>query len=394
MLDLGLVVRHVESEVRTTGENFDLYPAPNAPEAAQTKQTIHQTYVRGEARLDLMGGRFANVFGVGYTDDETVIQGPDDGFGRPAPTFDFGDRLKVDWRGTIQLAKGETLVLGAEDRRERVFDAPGDFSDSDAAGFAELQSTPLRNLSFAASLRYDSDDRFGDKLTWRIAPAYTIAATGTLLRASYGTGFKAPTLTQLFVSFPAFDFFANPNLKAETSEGYDAGFEQPFLGGKLRLGATGFHERIRNLIEDNETFTSYANIGRATTYGAETFVAIAPSRRLSLGSTTPISSRGTTSPARSSFAGRRPRSTERRSGGRRTGSPFLRRASMSARGWTGTATSRSRASPPAPTPCSAWPANMRSPAASLCSAGSITFWTAATRTRPGSSDRNSGRSRG
>ena len=282
ILDLGLVVRHVDSRLRTTGENYDLYPAPDIPDAAQTEQNVHQTYVRGEARLNLFGDRFTNVFGLGFTDDETVIQAPDDGFGPPAPTLDFGDRLKFDWRGVVQLTRGETLVLGAEDRRERVFDTPGDYADTDRAGYAELQSAPLRNLSVAASLRYDSDDRFGDKLTWRIAPAYTIPATGTLLRASYGTGFKAPTLTQLFVSFPSFDFFANPNLKPETSEGFDAGFEQPFAGGKLRIGATGFHERIRNLIEDNETFTSYENIGRATTYGAETFVAIEPSRQVSL----------------------------------------------------------------------------------------------------------------
>ena len=91
---------------------------------------------------------------------------------------------------------------------------PSTREDTERAGYAELQSNPLKDLNIAVSARYDSDDRFGDKLTWRVAPAYTIAATGTLLKASYGTGFKAPTLTQLFVSFPSFDFFANPNLQA------------------------------------------------------------------------------------------------------------------------------------------------------------------------------------
>ena len=55
---------------------------------------------------------------------------------------------------------------------------------------------------------------------------------GTRLKASVGTGFKAPTLADLFQNFPSFGFFANPNLKPETSTGYDAGFEQA-LGGRI-----------------------------------------------------------------------------------------------------------------------------------------------------------------
>jgi hypothetical protein len=35
------------------------------------------------------------------------------------------------------------------------------------------------------------------------------------------TGFKPPTLAQLFQNFPSFNFFGNPNLKPETSIGYD-----------------------------------------------------------------------------------------------------------------------------------------------------------------------------
>jgi vitamin B12 transporter len=47
---------------------------------------------------------------------------------------------------------------------------------------------------------------------------------------------KAPTLNQLFVNFPAFFFFANPNLKPEESVGYDAGFEQPLFNDRVRSG--------------------------------------------------------------------------------------------------------------------------------------------------------------
>src|SRR5262249_31651983 len=112
--------------------------------------------------------------------------------------------------------------------------------------------------------------------TFRVAPAYLIPETGSKLKGSVGTGFKAPTLDQLYDSFPAFGFFANPNLKPETSLGYDFGFEQSLWGKQVEFGATYFHNDISNLIQINNTFTTFVNIGQATTYGAETFLSYTP----------------------------------------------------------------------------------------------------------------------
>jgi len=89
------------------------------------------------------------------------------------------------------------------------------------------------------------------KVTYRFAPEYLIADTGTKIKGSVGTGFKAPTLSQLFQSFPDFFFFANPNLRPETDLGWDAGFEQPLFHNSLRFGMTYFRINIKDLIEDN-----------------------------------------------------------------------------------------------------------------------------------------------
>lgn len=281
-VSLTLVARYVDDDLRFSGENYDLYPAPDAPDSVQTVQKSRQLFTRAEARLNLLDGRLTNVLGVGYTDYRTTTQAPDDGYGPPAPVLAAGNRIKADYVGTLALGGENALVFGAEDNEDRLLASPVDGRDGARAGFAELQLHPLAGLSAAASVRYDADDRFGDYTTWRIAPTYVVPATGTQLKATYGTGFKAPTLTQLFVSYPSFDFFANPNLRPETSEGYDVGFEQPLAGNRLRFGATWFHTVIRNLIEDNEDFTSYANIGRATTYGVESFAQAAVSSRLTV----------------------------------------------------------------------------------------------------------------
>jgi vitamin B12 transporter len=99
--------------------------------------------------------------------------------------------------------------------------------------------------------------------------------TETVLKGSYGTGFKPPTLSQLYVDFPAFGFFGNPNLKPEESAGYDIGFEQPLFDNLIRVGATYYQNNITDLIDINETGTSWTNIGRAKTYGCEAFSSFA-----------------------------------------------------------------------------------------------------------------------
>jgi vitamin B12 transporter len=131
-----------------------------------------------------------------------------------------------------------------------------------------------------------SYSQFGDKVTFRVAPAYVIAETGTKLKASFGSGFKAPTLEQQYQSFPAFYFFANPNLKPESSLGYDLGIEQLLLGDTLRLGVTVFRNNIKDLIADSTDQTTFVtteiNVGRAITQGVESFISYRPSSSLTL----------------------------------------------------------------------------------------------------------------
>ena len=130
------------------------------------------------------------------------------------------------------------------------------------------------------ALRYDDNTWFGSKVTYRFAPAYLLKETGTKFKGSIGTGFKPPTLSEMFQSFPDFGFFANPNLRPETNLGWDVGFEQAAVRDQLVFGATYFHNNITNLIETDAT--SYLNIGRAVTDGVESFVAYRPFSTLTL----------------------------------------------------------------------------------------------------------------
>jgi vitamin B12 transporter len=195
------------------------------------------------------------------------------------PIPSSGDRIKLDWQGHVAIADGETVVLGAETGRDAIH-VPLSAGITTNAGYGELQSSlpgVLEGVDFynSASVRYDDNSRYGSRTTWHVAPVLAVTATDTRLHASYGTGFKAPSLEQLFESFPAFFFFANPNLKPETSAGYDVGFDQTLFG--VTGGVTWFHNDIKNLIEtDPVTFSTDVNIGRARTQGLETYLAWQP----------------------------------------------------------------------------------------------------------------------
>ena len=274
-LDVGLVARYTDSHLRLTGENENNFPA-DFPDSAQSANDTRQYYTRATGHLKTFDGGLEQTLGIAFSDIKSFQASPD------FPESDFsGERVKLDWQGNIRLGAGENLVLGAEHQRDAMT-APLSAAITIVSGYAEIQSSFGAGLFDTLSVRYDDNDRFGGVYTYRWAPAYVIQDTGTKLKASIGTGFKAPTLSELFQSFPSFYFFANPNLKPESSLGYDVGFEQGVRDDKIRFGLTYFRNDIKNLIADNAAFTMDVNVGRAVTQGIESFVAYQPAEQFTV----------------------------------------------------------------------------------------------------------------
>jgi vitamin B12 transporter len=263
--ELGLVARYTDSHLRLTAENYATFPA--FPDSAQSANDTHQFYTRATGHLTSFGGTLEQTLGLAYSKIKSFETSP----ASPESDF-FGERVKLDWQGNVRLAAEEKLVLGAEHQRDEMA-VPISAATTIDSGYLELQSSFSDAVFSTLSVRYDANDRFGGKFTYRVAPAYVIQEAGTKFKASVGTAFKAPTLSQMFQNFPGFNFFGNPNLKPESSLGYDLGFEQVFAGGSVRFGATYFRNDIKNLIASNTDFTSLANVGRAVTDGVESFIA-------------------------------------------------------------------------------------------------------------------------
>jgi len=303
-LAVNFVARYTDAKLGFTGEDFRLFPL-DFPEALQSTQRNHNFYSRGEAVWSLFDDRFKNYFGVNYTNqwDWTLNPNPDFFFASPLvspPITNLGERIKFDWRGEARLIPGQTVVLGLEHQSESLrTDSTGTVDSSfnftqttttaktgNKAGYVELQSEFAKRFFLVSNVRYDDNQSFGPHTTWRLAPAFIVPGTNTKLKGSYGTGFKAPTLTQLYVNNPSFNAVANPNLRPETSKGYDFGFEQPLFHDRVNFGVTYFHNDIKNLINNVFNLSSfsftYVNVGAATTYGTETFASIAVTDQLKL----------------------------------------------------------------------------------------------------------------
>lgn len=111
------------------------------------------------------------------------------------------------------------------------------------------------------AVRRDEHESFGGEwspsagMSWAISPS-------ARLRFSYGEGFRAPSLGELF-----FPFSGNPDLQPEVSRSYEAGID--VRSGDWTLDVALFDQRVEDLIQfDNVTFTN-VNIGRAESHGAE-----------------------------------------------------------------------------------------------------------------------------
>src|SRR5262249_40692936 len=121
-------------------------------------------------------------------------------------------------------------------------------SVNDYAVTLEDRQQLFDSLYLTASGRWDHHELFGDAITERVAAAYEFAPTATRLHGTFGTGFKAPSVLQLYDPRSG-----NPGLQPERSRSFDAGFDQALFSGALSVGATFFSTQIERLI----TFESF-----------------------------------------------------------------------------------------------------------------------------------------
>ena len=170
--------------------------------------------------------------------------------------FPFRSRIettsnRIEWQHNIRVGKPLLLTAGYQFREQR-----GDNRDlltnttvfenksvSSHAGFGEAQLNLWDRVFGTAGIRQDEYNVFGSATTYRVTGGYLVKETGTKLRGSYATGFRAPTINQLF--YPG---FGNPNLKPEKNQAFDVALEQTLPNDRGSISVGYFWTRYRNLI--------------------------------------------------------------------------------------------------------------------------------------------------
>ncbi|MDX1564531.1 MAG: TonB-dependent receptor [Phycisphaeraceae bacterium] len=248
--ELGVLAYHVDSRTEfddSTGDNL-----VNNTDARQSFLKI--------APRAYLGPGWTSTLNLTLADQRRTTTSF--GFGITSVSDFRSTAYDIDWQNDLELGRDHLLTVGLVQRKEN--------ADTDNPTFASffdekrtVRSVYLEDqiglgrdaqgrslLELTAGIRVDDYSDFGSATTYTLAARHTHHPTGTTFHGSYGTGFEAPSLFELFDGFSG-----NPNLQPEESRGWDAGVDQQF-GPDLTAGITYIQTDIRNPLDfDTTTFT-------------------------------------------------------------------------------------------------------------------------------------------
>ena len=177
------------------------------------------------------------------------------------------DRTVLSTDHTIALNRCHSILAGA-------FFEHNDFSNTIGSDIGQerfgmhlgWQWAPIESIVTDAVVRWEDYADFDDQITWRAGASWQ-ALENTRLRAGLGRAFRTPTFLDLYgTAFGA----GNPNLKAETSLGWDIGIEQG-IAENHALSVTWFANSIEDQVRSFPT--PPVNIsGDTPTRGLETAI--------------------------------------------------------------------------------------------------------------------------
>jgi vitamin B12 transporter len=263
---IGLDLRAYYAHSRVA---LDGFPPPNFALADDAEySTTQELYGYAGVHADLADGRFKNRVAFTIADINRDNFDPTVG---TAPSFiGRGRSQRYEYQGDFKVVDQLRLVAGAEHEDTRFNDGSTFASTGVTSFYGEAIVTPLRRLTVTGGIRHDQHRAYGGHTTFG-ADAVLALDGGTTIRASYGEGFKAPTLYQLYAPFYGFK-----DLKPETARNYDAGVSQRFLGGKGTVGVTYFHRDTTNQIDFDLGPFAYRNIARTRAEGVEAELTLRP----------------------------------------------------------------------------------------------------------------------
>ncbi len=276
---LGVTPAHnfaIEAIYRRTQAKSDLDNTGDDDPNYITTDTSN--FLRTQMQLSLFSDKWNQRIGFSLTNIERGDRNDiDTAHPKSSSLSSFSGRMyKFDWQNNFNIHRTSALTLGLETEEEN---GKSDYSSQSAygpytstfieksartTGFYALDQIKLWGAWFTTvGVRVDDHTKFGTQSTYHLASAYVFERAGTKIKGSYGTGFKAPSLYQLYSSY------GDQNLKPEESTGWDIGIEQSFIGEKLKGDFAYFNNDFENMVDYNAATYRYSNVAKAKSHGVE-----------------------------------------------------------------------------------------------------------------------------
>jgi vitamin B12 transporter len=165
-------------------------------------------------------------------------------------------------RRFVTGAVTQRVIVAADTERESFHardTAFGGFTDQDRTRRHESVTAEWRadakEIVGDVAVRHDFFSRFRDATNVRASLLGRLGA-GFSIAGSYAEGIAQPTFFDLFGFFPG-DFVGNPDLKPESSRGFELSLR--YRRGPFGASLTAYRQRLHDEIVNNATFTSVLN---------------------------------------------------------------------------------------------------------------------------------------
>ena len=257
---LRVTARASDSHAEIDGFPPPLFTLADTAEAEDSRDFAIAAQISHFSGEDFEGALSLSFNGIRRRNDDNGVE-----------TFTAnGERANAHYWGVAHVTAQVRLTAGAE-YEHAAADVSGVDESATAGGFfALVEIEPRKGFILSAGARRDEFSNFEGATTSRVAAVWTIAESetgATRFRASWGQGYRAPTLFEL--NFDQFGVIPNPDLRPERANGVDVGVEQTFEGRRGLIRATYFRQRVKDQIDFDFAGSGFFNISRVRSEGVE-----------------------------------------------------------------------------------------------------------------------------
>jgi outer membrane receptor for ferrienterochelin and colicins len=243
-----------------TGYHNDMSGRSNG-ELGPQEDDVQEKSVSGNAAAQwLVGGRTtveARGYLSRYAEDAAGRLGPPRSTPLVPGALDQGYR-KIDVSVAHTIGSRQMLQAGTEwsrDRYEgtnRLLDETGGHEADTAVVWAQHRWSVSNRLTTTVGARVDHRNGFETAVSPKLGANFRVAES-LRVRGSYGRGFRAPDLGQLYYRFLSpsnfYQVIGDPTLRPEYADSWQFGAELTAPGRRARLGVNVFRNDVRDLIE-------------------------------------------------------------------------------------------------------------------------------------------------